>query len=145
MQGGECGKRRFAIPHRASSDTQPRTSRIVSYDRVVPNSDPARKSGHAGLGKFLVTKGYGGANGRRVFTFAVAEAGADGELGSVRQAGQQSAHPAFMPASAGLMAQNNRFGVVKRLYFEKGRGASGDIVRSGLSEPQSLAAEGFSF
>ena len=54
----------------------------------MPHADPTGKSRHTRIRKFLVTKRDGRAGGGRVFTLAVAEAGADGEISTVWQAHQ---------------------------------------------------------
>lgn len=80
----------------------------------MPPADPARKSGHTCVRKFLVAEGDGGADSGRIFAFTVAEAGADRKIGAVRQSNQQRAHPARVTAGTGLVADDNRFSVVKR-------------------------------
>src|SRR6185503_19516500 len=75
----------------ASGNLQRRGSlRIGGYNRlhflrgnVVADPDPAWKPRHSGVREFLVTEGHRGPGSRRVFAFAVAEAGADGEFRAV--------------------------------------------------------------
>src|SRR5690348_1081770 len=63
---------------------------------IEAEADPAWEARDASVGEFLVSEGDGRADCRRIFAFAIAEAGADGEIGAVRQTNEERAHAALV-------------------------------------------------
>src|SRR5258706_8293086 len=61
--------------------------------RIHTHADIAGKARDAAVGKFLVAKSDGLADGWGRLAFTIAEPRADGELGAVRQADEQCAEP----------------------------------------------------
>src|SRR5260370_9843788 len=92
--------------------------------RIVTNAHVAWEARHAAVGKLLVAEGDRGADGGRGAALAIAEAGADGELGAVGQPGPQRSEPALVLAGPFQLAAHHRPRVVKCLALVPGRGTA---------------------